>query len=216
MPQALGGWRPTLGVDSGVAYNDVDSSVGGDTFTSTSNSLTVDQELYSGGETVANTERAERLVRLERARLQAIEQDVLLDAVTVYTNLLAAQAVLDFAIQNETRLTRQPQATRTVSRWVRSRGPTSRRRGRLSGATADRVQAEGALSIAESDYRRVINQEPGTLVASAARRAPRQRAGSSAAERGRQPEHCRGAVRSGRGSVRGRRRALGPPAAPFG
>jgi TolC family type I secretion outer membrane protein len=165
VPQALGGWRPTLGVDSGVAYNDVDSSVGGDTFTSTSNSLTLDQELYSGGETVANTERAERLVRLERARLQAIEQDVLLDAVTVYTNLLAAQAVLDFAIQNETRLTRQLQATRDrfeVGEVTRT--DVAQAEARFSGATADRVQAEGALSVAEADYRRVINQEPGTLV----------------------------------------------------
>jgi outer membrane protein len=165
VPQALDGWRPTLGVDSGVAYNDVDSSVGGDTFTSTSNSLTLDQELYSGGETVANTERAERLVRLERARLQAIEQDVLLDAVTVYTNLLAAQAVLDFAIQNETRLTRQLQATRDrfeVGEVTRT--DVAQSEARLSGATADRVQAEGALSVAEADYRRVINQEPGTLV----------------------------------------------------
>ncbi len=165
VPQALGGWRPTLGVDFGVAYNDVDSSVGGDTFTSTSNSLTLDQELYSGGETVANTERAERLVRLERARLQAIEQDVLLDAVTVYTNLLAAQAVLDFAIQNETRLTRQLQATRDrfeVGEVTRT--DVAQAEARFSGATADRVQAEGALSVAEADYRRVINQEPGTLV----------------------------------------------------
>ena len=165
VPQALDGWRPTVGVDSGVAYNDVDSSVGGDTFTSTSNSLTLDQELYSGGETVANTERAERLVRLERARLQAIEQDVLLDAVTVYTNLLAAQAVLDFAIQNESRLTRQLQATRDrfeVGEVTRT--DVAQAEARLSGATADRVQAEGALSVAEADYRRVINQEPGTLV----------------------------------------------------
>jgi TolC family type I secretion outer membrane protein len=165
VPQALSGWRPTLGVDSGVAYNDVDSSIGGDTFTSTSNSLTLDQELYSGGETVANTERAERLVRLERARLQAIEQDVLLDAVTVYTNLLAAQAVLDFAVQNESRLTRQLQATRDrfeVGEVTRT--DVAQAEARLSGATADRVQAEGALSVAEADYRRVINQEPGTLV----------------------------------------------------
>ncbi|HEX6113604.1 MAG TPA: TolC family outer membrane protein [Geminicoccaceae bacterium] len=165
VPQALDGWRPTLGVDSGVAYNDIDSSIGGDNFTSTSNSLTLDQELYSGGETVANTERAERLVRLERARLQAIEQDVLLDAVTVYTNLLAAQAVLDFAIQNESRLTRQLQATRDrfeVGEVTRT--DVAQAEARLSGATADRVQAEGALSVAEADYRRVINQEPGTLV----------------------------------------------------
>ena len=40
---------------------------------------------------MANTERAENVVRSERARLVAFEQNVLLDAATVYTNLLAAK-----------------------------------------------------------------------------------------------------------------------------
>ena len=165
VPQALGGWRPTLGVDSGVAYNDLDSSAGADNFTTTTNSLSLDQELYSGGETVANTERAERLVRLERARLHAIEQNVLFDAVNVYTNLLAAQAVLDFATQNESRLRRQLQATQDrfeVGEVTRT--DVAQAEARLSGAAADRVQAEGDLSVARADFRRVINQEPGTLV----------------------------------------------------
>jgi TolC family type I secretion outer membrane protein len=104
-------------------------------------------------------------VRLERARLQAIEQNVLLDAVTAYTNLLAAQAVLDFAIQNESRLRRQLQATRDrfeVGEVTRT--DVAQADARLSGATADRVQAEGDLSVARAEYRRVINQEPGNLV----------------------------------------------------
>jgi TolC family type I secretion outer membrane protein len=165
VPQALSGWRPTVAVDGSVAYNDVDTSTGAGTFTSRSGSLTLDQEVYSGGETVANTERAERLVRLERARLQAIEQDVLLDAVTAYTNLLAAQAVLDFAIQNESRLGRQLQATRDrfeVGEVTRT--DVALADARLSGSIADRVQAEGNLSVARAEYRRVINQDPGNLV----------------------------------------------------
>ena len=103
-------------------------------------------------------------MRLERARLQAFEQDVLLDAVTVYTDLLAAQAVLDFADPE-----REPAAPPAAG----DPGPLRGRRGhptdvaqadaRLSGATADRVQAEGACR-GEAEYRRVINQEPGRLV----------------------------------------------------
>jgi outer membrane protein TolC len=93
--QALGGWRPTVAVDSAAIYNDFDSSEGAGDFNTLQSSLGLDQELYSGGGTVASTERAERLVRLERARLHAIEQDVLLDAVSAYTSLLASQAVLE-------------------------------------------------------------------------------------------------------------------------
>ena len=165
VPQALGGWRPTIAIDSEAAHDDFDSSEGEGDFTTLSSSLLLDQEIYSGGETVASTERAERLVRLERARLQAVEQDVLLDAVSAYTTLLAAEAVLDFATQNESRLRRQLQATQDrfdVGEVTRT--DVAQSDARLSGAIADRVQAEGDVLAAQAEYRRVINQEPGSLV----------------------------------------------------
>ena len=89
---------------------------------------------------------------------------MLLDAVTAYTNMLAAQAVLDFAIQNESRLGRQLQATHDrfeVGEVTRT--DVAQADARLSGSTADRVQAEGDVLAARAEYRRVINQEPGQL-----------------------------------------------------
>ena len=165
VPQALSDWRPTVAIDSDAIATDVDNSENGGSFNTTRGAIALDQQIYSGGETVANTTRAENLVRVERARLVAFEQQVLLDAVTVYTNLLAAEAVLDFAIQNENRLLRQLQATRDrfeVGEVTRT--DVAQAEARLSGATADRVRAEGELTAAKADYRRVINQEPGRLV----------------------------------------------------
>jgi TolC family type I secretion outer membrane protein len=165
VPQALSDWRPTVAVDSRLAAVDIDSADGGGSLNTKEASLRLDQPIYSGGETAANTERAENLVRSERARLIAFEQNVLLDAATVYTNLLAAEAVLDFAIQNENRLRRQLQATQDrfeVGEVTRT--DVAQADARLSGAIADRVRAEGELTAARADYRRVINQEPARLV----------------------------------------------------
>jgi TolC family type I secretion outer membrane protein len=166
VPQALSDWRPTIAIDSAAIATDVDASNdAGGSFNTTQGGIALDQQIYSGGETTANTTRAENLVRLERARLVAFEQQILLDAVTVYTNLLAAEAVLDFAIQNESRLLRQLQATRDrfeVGEVTRT--DVAQAEAALAGATADRVQAEGELVAAKADYRRVINQEPGRLV----------------------------------------------------
>jgi outer membrane protein len=170
VPQALGDWRPTVAIDSSAIHTDIDGqSVFGDRSSGSIDtkeaSLTLDQQIYSGGETVANTERAEALVRAQRANLVATEQNVLLDAVTVYTNLLAAEAVLDFAIQNENRLRRQLQATQDrfdVGEVTRT--DVAQAEASLSGAIASRVLAEGELAAAKADYRRVINQEPGRLV----------------------------------------------------
>ncbi len=166
VPQALSGWRPSVTAEGATIFND--TVRGGDddaNFTTLQSSLAVDQEIYSGGETVASTRRAERLVRVERARLMVVEQDVLLDAVTAYTDLLATRAVLDFAKQNEERLQRQLQATRDrfeVGEVTRT--DVAQSDARLSGAISDRVGAEGAVAAAVASYRRVINQEPAGLV----------------------------------------------------
>lgn len=166
VPQALSGWRPTVQTEGAAVLNDAERPDDRDeNFTTLQSSLTLDQEIYSGGETVANTRRAERLVRVERARLIVVEQDVLLQAVTAYTDLLAARAVLDFAEQNEGRLQRQLQATRDrfeVGEVTRT--DVAQADARLSGSTADRVEAEGVVAAAQAAYRRVINQEPAGLV----------------------------------------------------
>ncbi len=169
VPEALSGWRPTLAIQGTLAHThgeiQEEGNSSGASFTEKGSSLTLDQELYSGGETVASTQRAERLVRAERARLLATEQNVLLDAVNAYTNLLAAQAVLNFANQNESRLQRQLQATRDRFQVGEvTRTDVAQADARLSGATSDRIQAEGDLLAAQADYRRVINQEPNKLV----------------------------------------------------
>jgi len=168
VPQALSGWRPSVIAEGDTIFNDTERSgprSNSDTFTTLQSSLAVDQEIYSGGETVANTRRAERLVRVERAQLMVVEQNVLLEAVTVYTDLLAARAVLDFANGNEGRLRRQLQATQDrfdVGEVTRT--DVAQSDARLSGAIADRIEAEGAVSGAIASYRRVINQEPAGLV----------------------------------------------------
>ncbi len=164
VPQALSGWRPTLSINSNAIHNDIDRSGDSHNFNTLSTGLALQQELYSGGETVANTQRAERLVRSERARLEATEQTVLLQAVTAYTDVVAAQAVLDFAVQNESRLRRQLQATQDRFRVGEvTRTDVAQADARLSGAIADRVSAEGNLQAAKATYRQVINQEPVKL-----------------------------------------------------
>jgi TolC family type I secretion outer membrane protein len=166
VPVALSDWRPTVAITSDATAADIDSSASGGQLGTVSGSLILDQNLYNGGETVANTSRAEALVRLERARLQAIEQDVLLDGVVAYTDLRTALAVLELAIQNENRLRRQLQATRDrfeVGEVTRT--DVAQAEARQAGAASDRTQAEGAIRAAEATYRAVINQEPVRLSA---------------------------------------------------
>jgi len=165
LPQALAGWRPTLTVDAETEVSQVDNSIDDGNLNTNSVALTLNQNLYQGGETMANIGRAEWLVRVERARLMAIEQDVLVDAVSAYVGLFTSQAILELAKQNETRLRRQLTATNDrFSVGEVTKTDIAQAEARVAEAVADRIEAEGAISAAEATFRNVINLEPEALV----------------------------------------------------
>ena len=164
VPQALAGYRPTLTLQSSGAIEFQDNSFGSDTITPFVNSLSIDQPIYRGGETVASVRRAEALVLTDRATLAAAEQEVLFAAATAYTDVLAAQAVLDFSEANVERLQRQLEATRDrfeVGEVTRT--DVAQAEARLSGAVASRVQAAGTLLATKAEFRRVVGLEPEAL-----------------------------------------------------
>ncbi len=165
VPLALTGWRPTIEVTSSATITELNSPAGDGRLDTIANSLSIDQNVYAGGETVANTRRAERLVRLERSRLYATEQDVLLNAVEAYTSLLNDLAVLELAIQNENRLKRQLQATKDrfeVGEVTRT--DVAQAEARLAGAVAERVRAAGTIEASKATFRNVIDMEPVSLI----------------------------------------------------
>ena len=103
--QALSGWRPTITFNADVGKSKVDQDLGffvtDETRTPRNYSLGFDQPLYRGGRTLAATEQAEFLVLSDRAILESIEQQVLLDAATVYLDVLRDYAVLQLSRNNE-------------------------------------------------------------------------------------------------------------------
>jgi TolC family type I secretion outer membrane protein len=172
VPRALSNWRPTVTI-SGTAGKGTDTlrqdtSVGDTKTDSTrtpySTLLSVTQPIYRGGRTEAEINRSENLVQRGRAQLQSIEQQVLLDAATAYTNLLRDQAVLELTINNEQVLRRQLEAAQDrFSVGEITRTDVAQAESRLARAQADRIQAEGNLTSSRANYLRVIGQQPGRL-----------------------------------------------------
>ncbi len=178
---ALSGWRPvvSLGGDIGKArdWNYTTDTI---THTTTDNqrvrtpanaTLTIRQPLYQGGRTVADVSRAENTVQRGRALLQTVEQQVLLDAATAFTNLLRDVAVLDLTINNEQVLMRQLQATRDRFQVGEvTRTDVAQAEARVERARAERILAEGNVQASRANYLRVVGEPPGKL--SAARLPP--------------------------------------------
>ena len=162
VPQALAGWRPTVRLNSAANLTEQRGSTGGGGLTTLSHGLRVEQPVYRGGETTANTRRAENLVRLERARLIQVEQEVLLEAIAAYTAVLRDQAVLDLAISNEQRLRRQLDAARDrFSVGEVTRTDVAQAEARVAGAVAERIRAEGDLLAVRATFEQVIGSVPG-------------------------------------------------------
>lgn len=166
--QALSGWRPTVAAtaDGGVQHTnqDIRGISRKDTTVPLNATLNVTQPVYDGGTTPAEVESAESLVRAGRANLSSTEQDILLDAVTVYMDVLLNKAIVQLNLNNEERLGRQLDAAKDrFSVGEITRTDVAQARAALSRAAADRAQSEGNLIAARAAYERVVGSKPGDL-----------------------------------------------------
>ena len=168
--QAVSGWRPTISVstEAGKRYSDSgggsSSGAGAQNRTPRTSNFTIEQNLFSGLQTVAETRQAESQIQAERARLMRTEQSVMLDAATAYMDVVRDQAVLRLNINNERVLRQQLEATRDRFQVGEvTRTDVAQAEARLARATADRIGSEGVLTSAQASYRRQIGDAAGRL-----------------------------------------------------
>jgi outer membrane protein len=170
VPQALSGYRPAVTANIQAGRRWIDSNqeaVTGqqdDALFTRRYGASLEQPLYRGGQTVAAVRGAENAVRSERARLESVEQTVLLDATTAYSDVYRDQAVLELTIRNEQRLNRQLEATRDRFQVGEvTRTDVSQAEARLARSVADRIRAEGELARSRAVFRNVVGRMPEVL-----------------------------------------------------
>ncbi len=129
VPAALAGWRPTVVLAGTTGYGDGVSraysnqvlrvlNVQADRLLGTAQA-TVTQNVYNGGKTQGNVNRAKNQVMAERALLIAQEQTSFNNAVSAYVGVIQAKELLDLQINNEQVLAKQLQATNDFfGRWL--------------------------------------------------------------------------------------------------
>jgi len=178
VPQALSGWRPRVSVTGTTGWADgtrtsrSTNAFNGRTTVNrqdaernpTTLQGTVTQPIYQGGRTTSTVNRTERQVLAERGRLIASEQQVLLDGITAYANVIRETAVLTLSTNNVTVLGRQLQATNDRFRVGEiTRTDVAQAEARLEGARSERARAAGELESARANYQRIIGQVPVNL-----------------------------------------------------
>lgn len=168
VPRAKGGWRPSVTSTFSAGYSNFDAetnttSSNGDTTPKDAN-LSVTQPIYRGGRTEADVNQAEYSVQRERANMFGTEQQTLLDALTVYMNVIRDQSVLELQQKNLERLQTQLRATRDrfeVGEVTRT--DVAQSESRVAQADADLIQAEGNLISSRVAFERVVGFVPGDL-----------------------------------------------------
>src|ERR1700749_1319877 len=113
VPQALAGWRPTVTFSGSGGAGRAENTPGAppnapghQSLQPHSYSLTVNQPLFNGGNTVAKTSQDEDTGQSELARLIATESTVLFSAAQSYFDVLRDQAVIEIDKNNVQVLTR--------------------------------------------------------------------------------------------------------------
>ena len=169
VPEALAGWRPTIEVagDVGALYSNTDGMVpnsGSSTVAPYGVGLSAVTPIYQGGRVDAQIESAERRVNAGRAQLQAVEQSILLDAVTAYMDVLRYDAEIELSRSSE-RVVRRPlpAAQDRLEVGEVTRTDVAQAQARLAQAGAERVMAEGGMMSARAFFQQVIGQPPGAL-----------------------------------------------------
>jgi outer membrane protein len=171
VPTALAGWRPTVVMAGTAGYGDGLSRAYNVTSRQWVNTpgerdiataqATVTQNLYNGGKTQANVNRAKNQVLAERATLLAQEQTSFTNAVSAYVGVIQAKELLALDINNEQVLAKQLQATNDRFRVGEiTRTDVAQAEAALEGASATRETAEGNLATARGTFVQVIGFFP--------------------------------------------------------
>jgi len=176
VPKALSGYRPTVSItglggynkqsetSQFVAPNGIATTQFSQGFVSSSIGATGTYTVFNGFQTANRARQAESQVEGARETLRVTEQQVLLDAATVYMDLLRDLAIFDIYRRNVEVLTDLLRQTR--DRRVNGEVPrtdVAQAETRLALARFALLGAQSNYVTSQANYRRVIGVAPGRL-----------------------------------------------------
>jgi len=127
-------------------------------------SLTASQNLFRGFQDKNNISQSKSSVKAGRAQLQSVEQQILLEAVTAFMNVVRDEATVSLRKNNIQVLERQLQASQDRFRVGEvTRTDVAQSEARLENSKSALLTADAALAASRAQYRRVVGNTPGTL-----------------------------------------------------
>lgn len=163
--QAIAAFRPSLSAtyQRGKQKNSYDGS-SKDTTNFDSKSLSLTQPIFMGGQNIYNYYASKDRMFASWAFLNAAEQNVLIDAVVAYMDVVQNHSLLELSSNNVNVLKKQLEASQDrFSVGDVTRTDVAQSEARLARAKADEIQAEGDLEVALASFERTIGFRPENL-----------------------------------------------------
>ncbi|MFO1173574.1 MAG: TolC family outer membrane protein [Hyphomicrobiaceae bacterium] len=168
LARAQSGYRPTIfGTADYFMYQRTETQPNSfnDGITSPKNlSLNFQQPLYSGGRTVNAVRQADQVIMASREQLRGVEQQLFIDGVTAYVNVIRDQEIFRLRQSNVEVLSKELKATEerfAVGEVTKTDVAQARARRAASVSALDLAKANLRSSIA--DYERVTGHPPASL-----------------------------------------------------
>lgn len=173
VPQALSGYRPNASVQAsyGLQKTEGVSNSGGQSYRGegstqpATGTLSVGQNLYTGGQTVNSVQQAEAAVRAGREQLLGVEQGTLLNAAVAYLTVIQNEATVKLNENNVQVLQRQLEANQDRFQvGILTSTDVAQSVARLADSKSLLAAARANLDQARAQYQLVVGHMPGTLV----------------------------------------------------
>jgi outer membrane protein len=166
--RAHSGYRPTVSAAADIAYQRSDtkppSASDGETHPK-SYSVTATQPIFNGFRTLNAVRAAEAAVRAGRETLRSVEQDVLLQAVTAYVDVVRDQAIVRLRENNVSVLSRELKATQDrFSVGEVTRTDVAQAEARRAAAVSQLDLARANLKTSRATFERVVGHPPSSLM----------------------------------------------------
>jgi TolC family type I secretion outer membrane protein len=162
-PQARAGYRPTLSAEASVYAAHIDNSnfPEGDGATTKQWAVNLDQPLYRGGRTSAETARAKNLIRAGNALRDQNDQNVFLAAATAYFDVVRDRDLSALSRGNAARLRQELDGARArFTAGEITKTDVRQAESRLARAEAEQVISTGNYQASRAAFESVVGFLP--------------------------------------------------------
>lgn len=159
--QATSNFRPSVNADYSRGHQEVDRAGTVTDGSITNKTLTLEQPLFRGGGTFSSLNSARQLVKSGQYALSAVEQQVMLDTVTAYMDVVTNASILELSRNNESVLSEQLKAAETQFEvGSLTRTDVAQSQSRLSDARTAVISADGQLQSVTATFERIAGFRP--------------------------------------------------------